>query len=46
MQTQDPQQLAGLNQAIATAQDYLLSLQYPDGYWWAHLKSNVTITAE
>lgn len=46
MQTQDSPKLTGLNPAIAAAQDYLLSLQYPDGYWWAHLESNVTITAE
>jgi squalene-hopene/tetraprenyl-beta-curcumene cyclase len=32
--------------AIAASQDYLLSLQYPEGYWWAELESNVTITAE
>ncbi len=32
--------------AIARSQNYLLSLQYPDGYWWAELESNVTITAE
>ncbi len=32
--------------AIARSQNYLLSLQSPDGYWWAELESNVTITAE
>ncbi len=32
--------------AIEKSQQYLLSLQTPDGYWWAHLESNVTITAE
>lgn len=32
--------------AIAASQDYLLSIQYPEGYWWAELESNVTITAE
>ncbi|MEO1069277.1 MAG: squalene--hopene cyclase, partial [Cyanobacteria bacterium J06638_6] len=46
MQTQEPQQLTGLDSAIAAAQNYLLALQYPDGYWWAELESNVTITAE
>lgn len=35
-----------LQQAIALAQQYLLSIQHPDGYWWAELASNVTITAE
>jgi squalene-hopene/tetraprenyl-beta-curcumene cyclase len=35
-----------LENAIASSQQYLLSLQNPDGYWWAELESNVTITAE
>jgi squalene-hopene/tetraprenyl-beta-curcumene cyclase len=35
-----------IDAAIARNQDYLLSLQYPEGYWWAELESNVTITAE
>lgn len=39
-------QLADLAHAIARSQDYLLSLQQADGYWWANLESNVTITAE
>ncbi|MBW4485544.1 MAG: squalene--hopene cyclase [Tildeniella torsiva UHER 1998/13D] len=54
MQTQEPQQRTGLDPAIresipgaiAVAQNYLLALQHPDGYWWAELESNVTITAE
>ncbi len=47
MQTLDPQSpTQGLSQAIAAAQDYLLALQKPQGYWWADLESNVTITAE
>ncbi|MEO1094479.1 MAG: squalene--hopene cyclase [Cyanobacteria bacterium J06638_28] len=46
MQTIDPQQATELGQAIAAAQDYLLALQKPQGYWWADLESNVTITAE
>ena len=32
--------------AIKASQDFLLSQQYSDGYWWAELESNVTITAE
>ncbi len=32
--------------AIANSQNYLLNLQYPEGYWWAELESNVTITSE
>lgn len=35
-----------IEKAIASSQDYLLSIQYPDGYWWAELESNVTITSE
>lgn len=37
---------AQLDRAIATAQNYLLSIQKPEGYWWAELESNVSITAE
>ncbi|MEM9002061.1 MAG: squalene--hopene cyclase [Cyanobacteria bacterium P01_F01_bin.86] len=46
MQTLDPQTSIGLDDAIAAAQEYLLSIQTADGYWWADLESNVTITAE
>ncbi len=35
-----------LKSAIKSAQEYLLSIQYPQGFWWAELQSNVTITAE
>lgn len=35
-----------LCEAIAKSQNYLLTQQYPEGYWWAELESNVTITAE
>ncbi len=35
-----------LKQTIHRSQAYLLSLQHPDGYWWATLESNVTMTAE
>ncbi|HTL90149.1 MAG TPA: hypothetical protein VL134_12170, partial [Leptolyngbya sp.] len=34
-----------LETAIAASQQYLLSLQKPEGYWWGELESNVTITA-
>lgn len=37
---------ARLDEAINRSQEYLLSIQYPEGYWWAELESNVTITAE
>ncbi len=35
-----------VSEAIARSQNHLLSIQYPDGYWWGELESNVTITAE
>ncbi|MFP4008642.1 MAG: squalene--hopene cyclase, partial [Spirulinaceae cyanobacterium] len=35
-----------LQNAIASSQNHLLSIQYPEGYWWADLESNVTMTAE
>ncbi|ERN41784.1 squalene-hopene cyclase [Rubidibacter lacunae KORDI 51-2] len=35
-----------LDRAVAASQRYLLSHQYPEGYWWAELESNVTITVE
>ena len=48
MQTQDriaPFKLK-LDAAITASQNYLLSQQYPDGYWWTELESNVTMAAE
>ncbi len=35
-----------LAKGIAAAQNHLISIQYPDGYWWAQLESNASITAE
>ena len=35
-----------IKRAIALSQKHLLSIQYPDGYWWAELESNVSITSE
>ncbi len=35
-----------VKQAIARSQQHLLSIQEPEGYWWAELESNVTITSE
>ncbi len=35
-----------LTTTIEKSQQYLLSLQTPDGYWWADLESNVSMTAE
>ena len=37
---------ASLKQAIALAQEHLLAIQHLEGYWWAELESNVSITAE
>jgi squalene-hopene/tetraprenyl-beta-curcumene cyclase len=36
----------GLDRAIKKATAHLLDLQFEEGYWWAELESNVTITAE
>lgn len=38
--------IAELDRAIERAVDWLLRQQYPAGYWWGELESNVTITAE
>lgn len=47
MQTQDRvTAINNLAAAIASSQNYLVSMQNPNGYWWAELESNVTITAE
>ena len=48
MQTQDQatETQSRLETAIERSQRHLLSLQHPEGYWWANLESNVTITAE
>ncbi len=37
---------ADLDRAVERAADWLLRHQYPEGYWWGELESNVTITAE
>ena len=46
MQTKEIKSQEALAEAIAASQNYLLSIQYSEGYWWAELESNVTITAE
>ncbi|MEA5553955.1 squalene--hopene cyclase [Anabaena cylindrica UHCC 0172] len=46
MQTQNRVQVKQIAEAIKASQKHLLSIQKPDGYWWAELESNVTITAE
>ncbi len=35
-----------IEEAIRKTSDYFYSIQYPEGYWWAELESNVTITSE
>lgn len=35
-----------LDKAIERTRDLFFSEQLPDGYWWAELESNVTITSE
>ncbi|MHC1744732.1 MAG: squalene--hopene cyclase [Syntrophobacteraceae bacterium] len=35
-----------LQEAIERTKDYFIRTQYPEGYWWAELESNCTITAE
>jgi squalene-hopene/tetraprenyl-beta-curcumene cyclase len=46
MQIQERLDQGKVEQAIAKSQEYLLSIQYSNGYWWAELESNVSITAE
>lgn len=35
-----------IQEAIQKTCDHYFRTQYPEGYWWAELESNVTITAE
>src|SRR5689334_5898079 len=35
-----------LDRAITASQEFFFRQQLPEGYWWAELESNVTITAE
>ena len=46
MPSQDHVMPAQLENAISRAQNHLLHIQYPEGYWWGELESNVSITAE
>jgi squalene-hopene/tetraprenyl-beta-curcumene cyclase len=41
-----PVQHERIASAIRRGQEYLLAQQYPEGYWWAELEANVTLTAE
>src|SRR3974377_1717264 len=40
------EQRGPLDVAIERSRDFFLREQLPEGYWWAELESNVTITAE
>ncbi len=42
----DISNISDIKSAIAKSQAYLLGQQDADGYWWAELESNVSITAE
>ena len=35
-----------IEEAIRKSSGYFYRVQYPEGYWWAELESNVTITSE
>jgi squalene-hopene/tetraprenyl-beta-curcumene cyclase len=43
---QFPTMTKSLDLAILASQTHLLASQTPEGYWWAVLESNVTMTAE
>src|SRR5262245_34456720 len=43
LRTQDSSRITD---AVRRAQDYLFAQQNLDGYWWAELEANVTLTAE
>jgi squalene-hopene/tetraprenyl-beta-curcumene cyclase len=38
--------LGQVQRAVQRGAEALLKLQHPEGYWWAELESNVTITSE
>lgn len=42
----NPNLFTRLSDSLRRGQDYLLAQQYPEGYWWAELEANVTLTAE
>lgn len=46
VQSSPPSLHSRLEAAIAASQQYLLGQQASEGYWWAELESNVSITAE
>ena len=38
--------VAAVEDAVALSRDYLVGIQYPEGYWWGELESNPTMEAE
>ena len=38
--------ISAVESTIHRSQEHLLSIQYPDGYWWGELESNPTMEAE
>lgn len=46
MQTHEKATVTRLDQAIQASQNWILSQQYDEGYWWSELESNVTMAAE
>jgi squalene-hopene/tetraprenyl-beta-curcumene cyclase len=46
MQTQDKSLLTRVQETITKSQNYLLSQQQAEGYWWVELESNITMAAE
>ena len=37
---------SGIDQAIARAKDWLLSVQHQEGYWWAELEADTTLESD
>ncbi len=40
------QEMPTMERTISRAHQYLLGIQYPEGYWWGELESNPTMEAE
>ena len=38
--------VSAVEDAVALSRDYLIGIQYPQGYWWGELESNPTMEAE
>ena len=42
----EPGNVAAVEDTVALSKDYLIGIQYPQGYWWGELESNPTMEAE